>query len=277
MSQQHHGNETAPERHTPHILDSRLDFKAAAKGALVPVRSEANIDSTSQANELWPLFLEAAGYPRLDAPKFVRTVEIYKSHATDMQRIVYEFEKWFKSSCLLGSPTRDHLVVLVKFNVFRAFIYNSMILGFSTEEALEEEALSPFTNPTDLKIATLPSLPSSLRSTKLQCRIPHHPWIDMLPLPEMRDNLLRAGDAFDEVKLCTELVGFHSTSTSRSGMVLWAEPWDPSAWEVTEDFLWDWGWTIKGCEKLFESTNYWRLRRGERGLNFNGLRCMEIA
>src|SRR6266536_4221644 len=176
---------------------------------------------------------------------------------------------------MMGSPTADHLLALVKFNVFRALISNSMTLGFSTEEGMKDDALSPFTTPSNLKNHIL-VLPSALRPTKLQCQIPHHPWIDLLPIPEMRDNLLLAGDAFDDMELCGDLVGFFSASTGRTGMIIWGEPWDPDGWEVTKAFLKYWGWTIRGCSKISESTNYWRSRRGESPLHFDGLLCEQV-
>jgi hypothetical protein len=94
----------------------------------------------------------------------------------------------------MGSLAADHLIVPVKFNVFRGLISNSMILGFLIEEGMHDEALSLFSQLSELKIDHLAlALPTTLRPTKLQREISHHPWIDLLPIRRMRDNLLRAG------------------------------------------------------------------------------------
>jgi hypothetical protein len=110
--------------------------------------------------------------------------------------------------------------------------------------------------------------PSSLRPTWLQKTVEHHPWIDLWPIPQMRDNLLLAGDSYDEDKLCNDLVEFGDIPGEKSGLIVWSEPDDPRAWEVSETFLSNWAWTISGCKELFESTNYWRRHRGEEELAF---------
>jgi hypothetical protein len=156
--------------------------------------------------------------------------------------LVSQFERWASSNsnCRIGlqscspSPAADQLLVLEKFNVFRALLSNSSILGFATEANMKDDAVSPFlTQP--LRDLTL--LPRSLRPTALQCYVPHHPWIDLLPAPRMRDNILCAGDDFNEMALCGDLVGLFSESSGQAGMVVWGQPWMQCEWEVTEDFF----------------------------------------
>lgn len=137
---------------------------------------------------------------------------------------------------------------------------------------MNDDALSPFNSASIFQNFTL-AIPLSLHPTELQCQIPHHPWIDLLPIPRMRDNLLRAGDSYDDIELCGDLVGFFNSPIARTGMVIWGDPWDVDGWEVTEPFLERWGWTIRGCGRLFESTNRWREKRGERPLRFDRLIC----
>lgn len=93
----------------------------------------------------------------------------------------------------------------------------------------------------------------------------------MLPFPQMRDNLIRAGDSYNEMELCGDLVGFFNSPRARNGMIVWGEPWDPRGWEVTEDFLRHWAWTLKDCKELFGATNFWRTQRGEDPLSFGEL------
>ncbi|KAE9363605.1 hypothetical protein N431DRAFT_431805 [Stipitochalara longipes BDJ] len=165
---------------------------------------------------------------------------------------------------LLGSPRVDELLTLIQFNVFRALISNTSTLGFSMGW-LQEDATSPWSSTCE---PINSSCPASLQPTLVQRMIPHHPWIDLFPIPRMRDNMLLAGDSFDEYELCNDLVDFCDVPSERTGLVIWGEPWDPSGWEVSESFLKRWGWVVRGCTELLASTNYWRKQRGEDTLVF---------
>jgi hypothetical protein len=153
----------------------------------------------------------------------------------------------------------------VQFNVFRALISNTFSMGF-TMEWLEEYAISPWiSNSTHANEIVCPE---SLRPSTLQRTVVHHPWIDLFPVPKMRDNLLLAGDSYDEYALCNELVNFCNVTHDKTGLVVWRDPWDPSGWEISESFLSKWGWVVDGCDELLQSTNYWRMTRGENVLFF---------
>ncbi|KAK9241846.1 hypothetical protein V1506DRAFT_556354 [Lipomyces tetrasporus] len=143
---------------------------------------------------------------------------------------------------------------------------NFFTLGL-TMECMHDEAVSPFStmNPGRLD----PSVPQSLRPTVLQLIIPHHPWLDMFPIPTRRDNLVRAGDLFDDEQLCIDIMKYCGASPERTGLIVWGDPWDPYGWEVTEAFVKNWGWVIKGCHEIFKSTNYWRAQRVEEPLYFS--------
>jgi hypothetical protein len=176
---------------------------------------------------------------------------------------------------MTGSPTADHVLVLIKLNIFRALVNNAITLGFPVEMAMEDNALSPFTaksryeNHLTTHHQTFLKIPVTLRPTTIQCQIPHHPWIDLLPVPRMRDNLILAEDNYDGLELCEDLCGLFNQK-SRTGLIIWGEPWDPAGWEITPQFLRRWAWILKGCMELMTSTNYWREKRGEKPLNFEG-------
>ena len=217
----------------------------------------------SPENELWKLYHSGANLMQLDRQKLSRVATLCEAGPLEQQKLISEFERWVQYSQRLGSPRTDHLLVLVKFNVFRALISNGANLGYASGAAVDDDdALSPFTEISN-PLWHVGPVPAALQPTKLQRQIPHHPWIDILPSPVMRDNLLRAGDTYDDMELCADLVGFFSESKDRTGMIVWGEPWDIAGWEVTESFAKHWGWTIQGCEQLLRSTNYWRARRGE--------------
>lgn len=163
-----------------------------------------------------------------------------------------------------GSPQCDHLLSLTRMNVHRAFISNMLLMGIDWEW-MADDAISPVTM--ERPGFDLDALPSTLRPTSLQRTQIHHTWIDLFPLPVMRDNLLRAGDAWDDEDLCTDLMGFwEGSGTGPAGLMLWGEPSNPFNWEVTEGFLKKWGWIVRGCIELMLATNSWRAMRGERPL-----------
>ncbi|KAL7811206.1 hypothetical protein V8C44DRAFT_102538 [Trichoderma aethiopicum] len=197
---------------------------------------------------------------------------------TDRASVAAQFRALKLGRHAKPSPSNDHLLCIMQFNVMRAFGSITSILGLSPTDLLEDDTPSPFSPPlareTSARHLHHIPLPESLLPTALQKSTAHHPWIDILPFPQMRDNLLRleAGSStaaqkhqYDADSLCNWMVGLDA-SQKESGLILWGEPWDVAAWEVTADFLREWGWTVEGCLDLFRSTNHWRRKRGLRPL-----------
>ncbi|KIW01731.1 uncharacterized protein PV09_06908 [Verruconis gallopava] len=169
------------------------------------------------------------------------------------------FEAFARHQNRLGSPRTDMLLTLIKFNVFRALMDINTMLGFSLEW-LREDSISPFYENTNNN--TRSDCPVTLRPTLLQQTVEHHPWIDLMPLPTMRDNILRV-NYFDDTPLCHDIVDNRQCMGDWSGLIVWGDPWNPYNWEITESFAKNWAWVLYGCWELFESTNIWRAKRGE--------------
>ncbi|KAF2249581.1 hypothetical protein BU26DRAFT_540745 [Trematosphaeria pertusa] len=182
-------------------------------------------------------------------------------------RLISRLEAAACAEYALGTPRTDLLLGLVQLNVLRALIVNIDVLGFSAAE-MHDDALSPFSTAGPWHTAhTKNQLPAALMPTSLQRSVCHHPWLDLLPIPQLRDNLLRASLPLDEDELCHDLCGFRSAAEGLSGVIVWKDPWDPTGWEITGTFLRRWGGMLKECWGLFQSTNYWRARRGESRLS----------
>ncbi|PTB68150.1 hypothetical protein BBK36DRAFT_1195014 [Trichoderma citrinoviride] len=202
---------------------------------------------------------------------------------TDPAAVVAQFRGLKLGRHAKPSPSDDHVLCIMQFNVMRAFGTITSLVGLSPTDLLEDDTPSPFSSPTRCLMRESPArhhfqqfslLPESLSPTSLQRSTPHHPWIDILPFPQMRDNLLRLESSssvaaekqqYDADSLCHWMVGL-DPSQKESGLILWGEPWDLAAWEVTAEFLDRWGWTLEGCVDLFRSTNYWRSKRGLKPL-----------
>ena len=175
-----------------------------------------------------------------------------------------------------NQPDTDQLLRLIQLNTIRAMTSNAKCLELPVDWLICH-AISPFgfTGPSQAayNVANQPS-PRSLAPTNLQLRIPHHPWIDLFPLPRMRDNLLAVTCASEilteeeEEQLWADLVEWGSFGTEAAGLIVWGNPWDPRNWEATIPFLKRWGWVLHGCDEILDATNYWRHQRGERPLRF---------
>lgn len=164
---------------------------------------------------------------------------------------------------LHGSPRVDMLLSLVQFNTTRALVMNARLMGI-TQDIMAPGSRSQLASG-DVDIAAHSSLPLSLKPTDLQLTVSHHPWIDILPFPEIRDNLLRHDEnSYCKKELCRDLRGFQAVADGRGGIIAWGDPWDSRGWEVTEAFTSKWPWVVKDCHELLESTSYWRAVRDER-------------
>lgn len=166
---------------------------------------------------------------------------------------------------MLGSPRTDLLLHLTQLNFTRALMENIRIMGL-TSEALHDDAISPFNTAGPWQYDFEHSLPSTLQPTMIQRSIEHHPWLDLIPISHMRDNLICAGESYDETQLCLDMKGSGSVRDGGAGIIVWRDPWDPAGWEVTEAFAHTWGWVIWNCRDLFQSTNHWRAKRNEKPL-----------
>ncbi|KAF2102263.1 hypothetical protein NA57DRAFT_64798 [Rhizodiscina lignyota] len=167
----------------------------------------------------------------------------------------------------------DHLITLLQYNVLRASIANRMLFSscYST---------SPVAECSTAALHVLPSLPipdnlpPSLYPTALQCKIPHEEWLDIVPHPIWRDNVLLALGTFDEDEVWADTIGglfegFPHSDVERRGIIAWSPPWHVTGWEISEGFLRKWGWMFKGCEDILEATNKWREKRGEHPLKLD--------
>ncbi|PWY89823.1 hypothetical protein BO70DRAFT_377088 [Aspergillus heteromorphus CBS 117.55] len=192
----------------------------------------------------------------------------------------------------------DHLLHLIYSNVFRGLYQNKLVL----------EALSLFLLPGSSQIAILhsgtiyptdsimvpvePNIPDCLTPIPSQSSLAHSSWIDLIPFPQMRENLITWESCFDHADFVRDLVGGYGNwmtfrppscvldpavtgrivllegdddevTTSRRGFLVWGEPHRAESWEVTPGFLRKWSWAVEGCEGLIESSNRWRMARGE--------------
>ncbi|GIJ88209.1 hypothetical protein Asppvi_007127 [Aspergillus pseudoviridinutans] len=212
--------------------------------------------------------------------QILSTIQITGPNAINARRTFQQLETIIIAlgRCVNGSPVADLRLGVARLNILRALHVNLEVLGYRPCD-IYDNAQSVFTiqgpsHPSSRRMSEA-ELPPALKPTTIQRTVPHHPWLDLIPFPYMRDTLILTQGFVDEEQLCHDLSGWGASSVPRSsreartgetGILVWKDPWDPSGWEVTETFLRLWGWTVRDCWDLFHSTNTWRSRRGERPL-----------
>jgi hypothetical protein len=107
----------------------------------------------------------------------------------------------------------DHLLHLIQYNVFRAFVSNKRTLN-TLLTGWTDNPPSPTTCPLsgpyrdDTSVYPLnPNIPLSLAPTRLQQTRLHSIWINFFPFPRLRDNLIRREGTFDHWELLQDLIG----------------------------------------------------------------------
>ena len=163
-------------------------------------------------------------------------------------------------SMILGL-CEHRLICLKQYSVFRAYTQNATFLGLDFALFAEDEAVSPLTliNPNP-QLPTM--LPHTLSPTNLQLRTLHHPYLDVIASPSLRDNILIATlSGQQEDQLCIDL------HTNGSIMVWGNHPWSSLGWEVSQEFADRWGWLLDG--ETIRTSNFWRMERGDVPLHID--------
>lgn len=176
----------------------------------------------------------------------------------------------------------DHLLTLVYYNVYKALATNIAVLGLDLNLMYSDDYPSPFTPMSPTATSSIHRLPSNLQPTLLQKSIDHHPQWDVIPDRVIRDNLLSCSkEDLDEDELCCDIIGgdlpggWEDSSKGPSGFIVWGQPWDVGSWEVTERFARRWPQLLKNAVDTLQSTNKWRLSRGEVALDFDRILTLE--
>ncbi|EXK75869.1 hypothetical protein FOQG_19367 [Fusarium oxysporum f. sp. raphani 54005] len=195
----------------------------------------------------------------------------------------------------------DHILThLITHNACRGLMHNRSVVrvGASYISAVHDPPLLPdfaIGCETVVLRPTHRTMPIDLLPTQLQMKNPHPTWMDTLPFPEIRDNLIRRQYLFNHKHFLEDLVGdlvyLHplpaqnqsgpvSTTSSQlhrqqddgqsasdgKGLILWGEPYLKENWEATARFLTKWSWAVEGCRELVDISNKWRTTRGEYSL-----------
>lgn len=118
------------------------------------------------------------------------------------------------------------------------------------------------------------TLKPDLRPSSEQITVNHHPYIDILPFPTLRKNLITHQEEIDEDgffhDMLTGLVCWGGAGIRRkdrqdsTGYASTGAPWDVRSWEAKVWFLKKY-WTLLGGEdgELVRQSEWWRSMRGD--------------
>ncbi|CAH0044978.1 unnamed protein product [Clonostachys solani] len=247
---------------------------------------------------LWPV---AAENQRILAQlaNMIR-LEVSASARDDKETCDHALRSAYESLSSTPSPRQDLLLSLIQYNVLRGIFDNKVAIMSLVTYFADSQLRVTFqkddhpTRAVILPRTTREALPPSLLPTELQMTAEHPTWIDALPIPGMRDNLIKREGGFDPREFARDLVGDllditrhympqsekysddylgsgplqgdDELTTTRKGLIVWGEPYNAANWEVTPGFVRKWRWAMEGCACLMESTNRWRESRGEEPL-----------
>lgn len=162
-----------------------------------------------------------------------------------------------------------------------------MYVGITEEMICADKSLSPFflssaESADDMVKANaictvqriFKTMKPDLRPSSEQITVNHHPYIDILPFPTLRKNLITHQEEIDEDgffhDMLTGLVCWGGAGIGRkdrqdsTGYASTGAPWDVRSWEAKVWFLKKY-WTLLGGEdgELVRQSEWWRSMRGD--------------
>ncbi|OCL09275.1 hypothetical protein AOQ84DRAFT_25212 [Glonium stellatum] len=187
-----------------------------------------------------------------------------------------ELEILSNTSLRLPDSQRNNLS-LVRTSTLQAYLSNARAIGMSIDELYRDDCSSPFyrpqTNGTQDMSVVLKSFSDEiaphLRPTSAQVLHPHHPWLDLIPFPTLRERAITLASMnpplLDVKELKLDVI-------MNDGLTCWhvsekssAQPWDMRSWEAAPWFLRKYWMLIGGLEsEVWAQTKWWRGMRGEK-------------
>ncbi|KAH7162596.1 hypothetical protein B0J13DRAFT_14502 [Dactylonectria estremocensis] len=196
---------------------------------------------------------------------------------------------FFNCGCpILHIPSQSPFVLLpvipdLRMNTLRieimcsmaAMLENCLHVGITQTMFCADESVSPFYRPQIDAPAERANLVDSvqrgfrglhfdLRPTRKQIITNHHPFLDVIPFTDLRDNLIEYADEIDEDEFFHDSLN-HLTCWGGVKGAHTGSPWDSRSWEASEIFLQRWALIVGGEDgELTRQSRWWRSLRGDR-------------
>ena len=244
-------------------LESRVHLASASQTRTVLVKAESEIPCWVEDRQM------VSAFPASVVNKLNKMRAPLIPYQPDGSNLAMSIES--PKVKIILPLSSDHLIPLLQYNVLRACLANRKLISCILPDPLNECSSAA------LHVLPAPSIPQDippfLHPTHLQRTVPHEDWIDIVPCPVWRDNIILSSGTFDEDELWSDTIGglfegFPNSEIEQRGVVAWSPPWHVSGWEISEGFWRKWGWSLKGCGEALEATNRWRRERREEPLVF---------
>ncbi|KAI1170561.1 hypothetical protein F4777DRAFT_591869 [Nemania sp. FL0916] len=155
--------------------------------------------------------------------------------------------------------------------LLKGFMRIAIRLRCNTTTIWDIGANSPFNDGTHT-VQTTQELPQVWRPTLSQSNIPHHPVIDLLPWPNVRDRLIMLMALPEDARppAAAGPLGIaqltYDLEDAAEGIRIWGDnPCEPSSWEVGQVLLERWWFVFD--RQVIEQSNHWRELRGAAALS----------
>ncbi|KAH8194255.1 hypothetical protein TruAng_011576 [Truncatella angustata] len=175
-------------------------------------------------------------------------------------------------------PNPPSTITLSVVSILSAQLLNMQFLDISPDMLWDEDSVSPLYDPHLEKDGAslnghgcIRTIPRDLQPTTNQRLFPHHPYLDLIPWPIFRSNVIAAisldPPMIDEDDLCLDLTndGFRCWGTTMGSLHGRGEgvPWDCRSWEATPWFLEKWQCLTGGEDgEMSRNSAWWRSMQG---------------
>ncbi|KAJ6444322.1 transcription activator acu-15 [Purpureocillium lavendulum] len=165
----------------------------------------------------------------------------------------------------------SYLLPVHELTLLRAMLRIATRIGCK-EQLWSLDALSPFNrgNATPLE-----QLPAAWRPTPSQVLVPHHPLLDFLPWPGVRDRIIGIMSLPDDARppnavgpLALVNFAYDFEDNAEGVRIYGGDPYDPDCWEVGQVLFERW-WFIFD-RNVIDNSNRWRRLRGAPPLALKG-------
>lgn len=173
-----------------------------------------------------------------------------------------------------GLPFPDsYLLPVCELSTLKAFLRIANRIAGDKSSLWDINATSAFATPGSAPPTS--HLPRTWQPTRAQLLIPHHPLLDFLPWPSVREKIIQLFSLPEDMRppaaqSPTALVQFsYDLEDGAEGVRIWGgDPYDPANWEVGQVLFERW-WFIFDSQ-VIEQSNSWRGMRGAAKLRISG-------
>ncbi|KAJ8130966.1 hypothetical protein O1611_g2662 [Lasiodiplodia mahajangana] len=158
--------------------------------------------------------------------------------------------------------------------ILRGLMRIALRLRCNTTTIWDLRANSPFNDGTHTEL-TAQELPPVWRPTLSQSSIAHHPVIDLLPWPNVRDRIIMLMSLPDEARppaaagpLAIAQLAYDLEDAAEGARIWGDDPCEPTSWEIGQVLFERWWFVFD--RQVIEQSNYWRKLRGAAVLSPKG-------